>query len=456
MSFLKASGIEKLKDFAQDVKAIYQKYEAMKEDKDSEIVIPNASRYSDQMALKALEICQAVIENNEKMTSFKKIKKMFIEMKLSEQILYIDNNSGTGVPAVFNQESLELAECFIKFLKKLTLADLGSGLELMFKGIKVITQVNPQAELKQHILEIMTNINTYNIILDAKKALEAAFKLKNEIADFYGRIKGQFNKSVEPANGTFFYKLKNNEFKDFAEIKEYYKENVSQLLNKMKTVSYVTLRTDFRKYLNAGIPYTIDMRVVETACPGLDLLKELQFSEKDVNDYLQEKGMPCLSVVSDFAKATFTEDKLAKRKKDVADLYAEFKEKAKELSTGNHLSFFKKVDPQKTLLLKNICDLIESTLKEEDSQPDHISRSLLVVYKAVVTGADENIKLSKAKKKSIGKTGLLLRIYQNEILSLALTRAWGDDEDCFARVHPESAIAKKFSKTQPKPRSRAL
>ncbi len=418
MPLFTKAGLVKLEQLHKDVVAILESKE-VKETKEER---SPSSPYSKKIAKNALEIIARLKEGND--SSITKLR------DIEPLIGYIDDQSFTGVPVVFNDESAKLAEAFIKFLKSLDIKnDFGITINFLIQAKGLVSKASPKEAIEQHIRETEAQLDIYKKIGLAKSAHEEVFKLQDEIANYF---------VMATAENTVLYKFKNNGFANYESFLQEYEEKMHDFLKQAIKLPYVALVTCFDDFINAAEPYCFNPGVFSTSSPGSTLLKKLSSCEEYVNLLLSEKNWPKVNYLPAQLAKIFTPEKVAARKTEILKLYEEFEANSKAYKTGEHLRFYQSVDSMKKELMDIVTENIQSVRGLLAKRiPDILNRTLLDVFKLIYKVASLNVEVSQKKDIGIGKCGQILRIFQLRLLELLLKGEWGNDEVQMLTYHPE-------------------
>jgi hypothetical protein len=390
MPFLTSSGLKKLEFLKIKVKSIYET-----EYKDPFCT----SDYSKEMAEKALFVLNYIQKNNEQSLGKNEIKKIVTD--LNKPISIIDNEKLTGVPVIFNAESLLLAQAFRDFLENL---DLGEDITSIARiAIKIKTSKSSESDIfRQHLDEININIQLYNLLDQAAQANKMVNKLKAKIA----------------TSINYYQKTKISD--DIDTVKEKYIKTINNILCEMKLIPTFILKDEcVYQYYNQEKPYNIDINKLNTTEVTSYLYKQLINLENIFNArFITEKPV---SLIMDTVQEIFKKEKIADYKENIIEKLQTLEIDFKSYLTGNHLTIFQSIHPEKRKLVNNL--LKQTKIAKESKNSDSSVCNAFDIYKMLLRASIQNLEFSKRNKISPGKTGNILVSYQSIFLNLAINQS---------------------------------
>jgi len=403
--FFTAVGLKKLDDFRQKIQNIYdeKKYENKND----------SSSYSKEMAKNALEIIDFLKKHNDdSITSLSKLKNLV--QGIASRIGQIDNMSYTGVPVIFNTESLLLARAYQDFLKMLDFnKDVGSSFRLALSFKQMVSTETSQDLLTHYGREIESRIMLYEVCVNSNKCYTQQRPILNAII-----------KDMDYRDKPFI--------QDEAIFRKDYEAKVISFFQQMRAILYINTALFQSEYINQSVPYEIKGENIYTmmSFAGKQLYLQLALCEEETNKILPKEWKP-LTAVYDYARQLFTEDKVSQRKLTIKTLYDQMETDIQAILSPKRFRF-SSMDPYKKQLLGEI--LSEIKIKKENKQIDGLSIQLIEVYTLIRAKGNEHLIFCYDKHKSPGKTGSFLRTYELILLSLAIRREWGDDETVYEKL----------------------
>lgn len=333
-------------------------------------------------------------------------------LALTKLVDFIDNETGTQVPEVFNEQTYQLGKKIIE----------------AFKQIKFSEDVNTLVLIA---LETISG-KPERLIATMQKNLERKLKLY----EMFQRSKRETEKmqavklSIATRMQTLEESAKNLTSDTYAAFQRTYEETCRALLSEIEALEDYTSLCHPDLFINTPTPHKLSPEQIKTQGNRSDCIQSLIAGETRVNAILLSSHFAKILLVHDHYAASFSSDQFAKLSQDFKDLKKEFFDMLDLYLTGDHLyrsgNFFvglaKKINGINSDKKKCVENLkIEVDAIFASTRPDYsICAKSFEIFKAIYTAIGVNEAIAKKKEISLGETSKIFNLFTLKFLSFAL------------------------------------
>lgn len=310
-----------------------------------------SSDYSVTMLKTLCNVINNILENND--------PEFLIDNKdaIKKDFDFIDNQQGTFIPAIFNQQSLELAIALRNFLK---IIDINQDFAIDSWGVKLRTVLfaanqTPEQWLQKYIKNLEINIRVYEELKCSSEVKAQTTNISQAFYDEFVLLKQKIQQANKSKNLDAVY----------ADIKQAYEGLANKYIEQAKSLPYMRL-TVSDAWLNASEPYLIFISEgARFAMPARVELMKMCFLdlEEQLNNLLPQDKQ--LSTVYDYLNQLVQAVAIQQAPQAFKVFLEQLDAQIKTYQTGKHLSWWQSVDKDKKQLLVN-ASLELHKLKAED------------------------------------------------------------------------------------------
>lgn len=331
----------------------------------------------------------------------------------------LDNNQGTFVPEVFNQESRMLAGFLIDALRNIN-----------FKEDISVDYPNSQIILNIMIEYLQSKINFYDVLSNNNENVKLKAAVEEEILLKFKEFDTTIRKDLSDAN--------------YESFKSHYEQSAEELINRIHKLPYVRI-TNSSSFVDAEEPYKLNSKEVFSAGNRGAVISVILRCEENINKLLQAKKLPLVMTFYNHYNSKFKPESYQKAEKKFSSIMASFKEdKAKYLigefnndtNAGNGLfgKFKKSPGKAKVLIINQLEKLMDTTAGELTVKKDALLPTgirAFNMFKCMLDAAEANEELCAAKNISLGNLSKLTNKYKWLLFNLSSGEI---DETCDAGI----------------------
>lgn len=380
--------IKKLEDLKNNLDTLYKRTDFEKNER---------SEYSRKMVLNAIEICKLLIANN----NVNYWSKNSNQKKLKELLDYLDNNKGTYVPDVFNQESMHLAYIFINHLEKIDMAkDLDWSTRAAIKSLIG----DPTIFLKLLKDNLYFKKNLYRTFINNQKDADNLRLLSNTISATQIEYENEAKTLTKETYPAFIKK---------------YTEKFSQFTQDIQLLPYVRI-ANADSFVNAQEPYPFSADKFHARGNRGTLVHQLIHGERFLNKILKQAGLAPVTTIFDHYTTTFSSVKCNEAKSQFEKIIANLQQAGEQYKKGSHLRFkmFRSVNETKATLFDNMLKKIQALTTDSDTP---IGISIFEAFKHTLIASTENAMIAKEEEISIGTFSKLVNSYGLQLFALSFS-----------------------------------
>jgi len=398
------------------------------------------SDYSKEMLSKTIEMLDMISNNNE-LKYWKEGKNQEIFVELAN---HLDNNSGLGVPVVFNEESLDIAKLFVKHLDGITLNDVTDSKAAKL-GLSAVVDVNKLININLEALK--ANILMHETLVHS---CEQNSKMKEMYDDFSSTSSSTSSMSPSQSaltrssqkekvtGGTLWDEIKNLDEKNVEEFKTRYSTYATSVMKEIENCDYNSFAVEEPdKFLKAQQPYSLEnFAPKKFRFNPSEIMTNLLGLETQINEKLVKLGVEEVKTAYNHYDNDFDSETLKTQEQEfgsmcdkLTDELSKYQKSQKSLKKSvNPFGSSAKTREIKSQRANDIVKVINNSKKAFDDntkQKDYrdiqdcsLRDRVFNISEAINNVLLENMKDSKQGGKSLGKISLILNRHAHKFIQL--------------------------------------